>query len=149
MARCHPCQNLYLTNSQNNLFAVIQEQLSQKHFFSSCNEATEAQEAMDQHYKAKWRQAQTDLQTLCESNSAQVQSLASKLQETNLEHHELYTAQERQLRLEAKTLRQTQEQEQQTVVMTHEHELAIQELRRQAEEQPELHKLLWRRQFSQ
>ena len=33
--------------------------------------------------------------------------------------------------------------------MTHEHELAIHEFRRQAEEQPELHKLLWRRQLSQ
>ena len=33
--------------------------------------------------------------------------------------------------------------------MTQEHELAIQELRRQAEEQPALHKSLWRRQLSQ
>ena len=33
--------------------------------------------------------------------------------------------------------------------MTHEHELAIQEFRRQDEEQPELRKLLWRRQLSQ
>ena len=33
--------------------------------------------------------------------------------------------------------------------MTQEQELAIQEFRRQAEEQPELHKLLWRRQLSQ
>ena len=65
------------------------------------HQATETQEAMDQHYKAKWRQAEADLQTLCQSNSAQVQSLASKLQETNLEHHELHTAQERQLRLVA------------------------------------------------
>ena len=59
------------------------------------------------------------------------------------------TAQERQLRLEAQALRQAQEQEQQAAIMTHEHELAIQEFRRQAEEQPELHKLLWRRQLSQ
>ena len=113
------------------------------------HQATEAQEAMDQHYKAKWRQAETDLKALCQSNSAQVQSLASKLQETNLEHHELHTAQERQLRLEAQALRQAQEQEQQAAQVTHEHELAIQEFRRQAEEQPELHKLLWRRQLSQ
>ena len=75
--------------------------------------------------------------------------LAAKLQETNLEHHELYTAQERQLRLEAQALRQAQEQEQQPAQMTHEHELATQEFRRQAEELPELHKLLWRRQLSQ
>ena len=58
----------------------------------AAHQATETQEAMDQHYKAKWRQAQADLQALCQSNSAQVQSLASKLQETNLEDHELYTA---------------------------------------------------------
>ena len=62
-----------------------------------------AREAMVQHYKAKWRQAQEDLQALCQSNSAQTQCLASKLQETNLEHHGLYTAQERQLRLEAES----------------------------------------------
>ena len=36
-------------------------------------QATEAQEAMDQHYKAKWQQAEVDLKTLCQSNSAQVQ----------------------------------------------------------------------------
>ena len=107
----------------------------------AAHQATEAQEAMDQHYKAKWRQAEADLQALCQSNSAQVQSLASKLQEANLEHQELYTAQERQLRLEAQALRQAQEQEQQATQMTHEHELAIQEFRRQAEEQLELHKL--------
>ena len=84
----------------------------------AAQQATEAQEAMDQHYKAKWRQAEADLQALCQSNSAQVQSLAAKLQETNLEHHELYTAQERQLRLEAQTLRQAQEQEQQAAQIT-------------------------------
>ena len=66
-----------------------------------------------------------------------------------MEHHELHTAQERQLRLEAQALCQAQEQEQQAAQMTHEHKLAIQEFRRQTEEQPELHKLLWRRQLSQ
>ena len=30
-------------------------------------EATEAQEAMDQHYKAKWQQAEADLTALCQS----------------------------------------------------------------------------------
>ena len=59
-----------------------------------------------------------------------MQSLASKLQETNLEHHELYTAQERQLRLEAQALRQAQDQEQRAAIVTCEHELAIQELTR-------------------
>ena len=33
-------------------------------------QATEAQEAVDQHYKARWRQAETDLRDLCQSNSA-------------------------------------------------------------------------------
>ena len=115
----------------------------------AAQQATEAQEAMDQHYKAKWRQAEADLKALCQSNSARAQSLAIKLQETNLEHHELYTAQERQLQLEAQALRQAQEPEQQAAQMTQEHELAIQEFRRQAEEQPELHKVLWRCQLSQ
>ena len=38
-------------------------------------QATEAQKAMDQHYRARY---------LCQSNSAQAQSLAFKLQETQL-----------------------------------------------------------------
>ena len=93
----------------------------------AAHQAPETQEAMDQHYKEKWRQAEADLQALCQSNNAQVQSLAFKLQETNLEHQQLYTAQERQLRLEAQTLRQAQDQEQQAAVISREHELAIQE----------------------
>ena len=32
-------------------------------------QATKAQEAMDQHYKAKWQQAEADLTALCQSNS--------------------------------------------------------------------------------
>ena len=44
--------------------------------------ATEAREAMDQQYQARWRQAEAELRDLCLSNSAQAQSLASKLQET-------------------------------------------------------------------
>ena len=115
----------------------------------AAHQATETQEAMDQHYKVKWRQAEADLQAVCKSNSAQVQSFAAKLQETNLEHHDLHTAQERQLRLEAQALRQAQEQEQQAAQTTQEHDRAIQELRHQAEEQPALHKTLWRRQLSQ
>ena len=77
-----------------------------------------------------------------------VQSLASKLQETQLQHQQLCTAQERQLQLEAQALRQSQHEEQQAAVLAREHELAIQELRRQTEEQPELLKLQWRRQLS-
>ena len=47
------------------------------------------------------------------------------------------------------TLRQAQDQEQQAAIMTRERELAIQEFKRQAEEQPEPLKLQWRRQLSQ
>ena len=115
----------------------------------AAHQATEAREAMDQHYKAKWRQAEADLKALCKSNSAQVQSRAAKLQEKNLEHHELHTAKERQVQLEAQAPRQAQEQEQQAAQMTQEHETAIQELRRQAKEKPAVHKSLWRRQLSQ
>ena len=115
----------------------------------AAHQATEAQEAIDQHYKAKWRQAEADLQALCQSNSAQVQSLASKLQETNLEHQEIHTVQVRQLQIEAQALRQAQTEEQQAATIAREHELAIQEFKRQAEEQPELPKLQWRRQLSQ
>ena len=77
------------------------------------------------------------------------QSLAAELQETQLEHQQLYTAQERQLQLEAQTLRQSQHEEQQAAVLAREHELAIQKLRQQAEEQPEILKPQWRRQLSQ
>ena len=104
---------------------------------------------MDQHYKAKWRQADADLKALCQSNSAQAQSLASKLQETSLEHQQLHSAQERQLQLEAQTLRQARNEELQASITAQERELAIQEFKRQAEEQPELLKLQWRRPLSQ
>ena len=67
-------------------------------------QATEAQEAMDQHYKAKWQQAEADLTALCKSNSAQVQSFASKMHETNTEHQKLHDAQERRIQLEAQAL---------------------------------------------
>ena len=62
-------------------------------------QATEAQEAMDQHYKAKWHQAKADLTALCQSNSVQVQSFASKMHETNTEHQRLHDAQERRIQL--------------------------------------------------
>ena len=48
-------------------------------------------------------------ETCVNPNSAQVQALASKLQETQLEHEQLYSAQERQLQLEAQALRQSQQ----------------------------------------
>ena len=115
----------------------------------AAHQTTETQEAMDQHYKAKWRQAEADLKTLCQSNSTQVQSPTSKLQETNLEHQQLHAVQERQSQIEAQTLRQAQNEEQQAAAIARKHELAIQEFKRQAEEQPELLKLQWRRQVSQ
>ena len=71
------------------------------------------------------------------------------MQETQLEHQQLHTALERQLQLEVQALRQAQIEEQQAATLAREHELAIQEFRKQAEEQPELLKLQWRRQLSQ
>ena len=71
--------------------------------------ATEAQEAMDKQYQARWRQAEAELRDLCKSNSAQAQSLASKLRETQLEHQRLYTAQEGQLQLEAQARSKSQQ----------------------------------------
>ena len=107
----------------------------------TAQQATEAQEAMDQHYKAKWQQAEADLKALCQSNRAQVQSFASKLHGTNEE--QLHTAQERQLQLEAQALRAAHQYEQQAVQSVNEYENMIQELRRQADEQPDIQKLLW------
>ena len=112
-------------------------------------QATEAQDAMDQHYKAKWQQAEADLKALCQSNSAQVQSFASKLHETNDENQQLHTAQERQLQLEAPALRAAHQYEQQAAQSVHDYESMIQELRREGDEQPDIQKLLWKRQLSQ
>ena len=105
--------------------------------------ATEVQEAMDKQFQARWRQAEAELQDLCKSNSAQAPTLATKLQEAQLEHQQLYTAQERQLQLEAQALKQSQQQAQQAYSLAQEHELAIREFRRQAEEQPEILTSQW------
>ena len=112
-------------------------------------QATEAQEATDQHFKARWQQAEADLKALCKSNSAQVQSLASKLHETNEEHQQLHTAQERQLQLEAQALRVEHQRELQAAQSVQEYENMIHEHKRQAAEQPDIQKLLWKRQLSQ
>ena len=82
--------------------ATEAEEVLHRESAQAAQHATEAQEAMDQHYQARWRQAETELRDLRKSNSAQVQSLASKLQETQLEHQQLHTVQERQLQLEAR-----------------------------------------------
>ena len=79
--------------------------------------ATEAQEAMDKQYQTQWGQAEAELRDLCTSNSAQAQSLASKLRETQLEHRRLYTALEGQLQLEAQALSKSQQEEQQAAVL--------------------------------
>ena len=113
------------------------------------HQATEAQEAMDQHYKARWQQADADLKALCKSNSAHVQSLASKLHETNEEHQQLCTAQERQLQLEAQALREAHQHEQQAAQSAQDYQSMIHELCRQADEQPDIQKLLWKKQLSQ
>ena len=104
---------------------------------------------MDQHYKARWQQAEADLQALCKSNSAQVQSLASKLHETNEEHQQLHTAQERQLQLEAQALREVHQRELQAAQSAQENANVIQELRRRGAEQPDIQKTLWKCQLFQ
>ena len=108
------------------------------------HQATEAQEAMDQHYKAKWQQAEADLTALCKPNSVQVQSFASKMHETNAEHQKLHDAQERRIQLEAQALREAYQHEQQAVQAAQEYQGMIGELRRQADDQPDKEKHLWR-----
>ena len=112
-------------------------------------QATEAQEAMDQHYKAKWQQAEADLTALCQSNSAQVQSFASKMHETNTEHQKLHDAQERRIQLEAQALREAHQYEQQAEQTAQEYQQMIHELRQQADEQPDVRRLLWKQQLFQ
>ena len=111
--------------------------------------ATEAQEAMDQHFKAKWQKAESDLKALCQSNSAQVQSFASKMHETNVEHQQLHDAQERRIQLEAQALRAAHLQEQEAAHTAQEYQQMVQVLRQYADEQPDKEKILWKRHLSQ
>ena len=71
------------------------------------------------------------------------------MHETNEEHQRLYTAQERQKQLEAQALREVHQYEQQAAQTAQEYQNMVQELRCQADEQPDLQKLLLRRQLSQ
>ena len=113
------------------------------------HQATEAREAMDQQYKAEWQQAESDLRALCQSNSAQVQSFASKMHETNAEHQELHNAQERRLQLEAQALREAYRCEQESAHTAQEYQEMVQALRQNAYDQPDKEKLLWKRHLSQ
>ena len=110
---------------------------------------TETQEAMDQHFKAKWQKAESDLKAVCQSNSAQVQSFASKMHETNVEHQQLHDAQERRIQLEAQALRAAHLQEQEAAHTAQEYQRMVQELRQSADEQPDKEKNLWKRHLSQ
>ena len=105
--------------------------------------ATEIQKTMDKQFQIRWRQAEAELRNLCKSNSAQEQSLAVTLRENELEHQQLHTAQERQMQLEAQTFRRSQDLEQQACSIAHEHEIALRELRRQAQEQLQVLKPQW------
>ena len=95
-------------------------------------QATEAQEAMDQHYKAKWQQVEADLTALCQSASR-----CSKMHETNTEHQKLHDAQERRIQLEAQALREAHQYEQQAAQTAQDYQDMRHELRRQADEQPD------------
>ena len=81
----------------------------------AAHQATEVQEAMDKQSHARW-QAEAELQDLCKSSSAQAQALAAKLQDTQLEHQQKYTAHE------AQALKLSQDQEQQAYNIAQEHE---------------------------
>ena len=73
--------------------------------------ATEVQEAMDKQFQTRWRQAEAQLQYMCESNNAQAQQLAKNLHKSELEHRQVCTANERRLQ----ALRMSQDMEQQTL----------------------------------
>ena len=80
------------------------EQALHKQSAEATHITTEVQEAMDKRFQARWRQAEAELRDVCESNSAQVQTLAARLRESELEHFQLHTANERQSQLEAQAL---------------------------------------------
>ena len=110
--------------------------------------ATDVQEAVEK-VQARWRQVEAELRDLRQSNSAQVQNLAARLRESELEHHQPRTAKEGQLQLEAQALRRSQDLEQQAASIAHEQELALRNLRKQAESQPKALQTQWRYQMSQ
>ena len=70
------------------------------------------------------------------------------MHETNVEHQKLHDAQERQIQLEAQTLREAHQYEQQAEQSAQEYQQMMHELRRQADEQPEVQKLQWKWQIS-
>ena len=109
--------------------------------------ATEVQEIMDKQFQAPWRQA--ELRDLRQSTSTQVQTLAARLRESELEHQQLHTAQGRQLQLEAQALKRSRDLEQQAESTAHEREVALRQLRAHADAQPQLLKTQWKSQMSQ
>ena len=95
----------------------------------------------DSHFVQEEEVLEADLTALCKSNSVQVQS--------NTEHQKLHDAQERRLQLEAQALREAHQHEQQAAHTAQEYQDMVHELRRQADEQPDMQKLLWKKQLSQ
>ena len=71
------------------------------------------------------------------------------MHETNAEHQKLHDAQERRIQLEAQALREAHQYEEQAEQSAHEYQQMIHELRRQADEQPDARKLLWKQQLFQ
>ena len=125
------------------------EQVLCRESAEAAQHAIEIQEAMDKHCHARWRQAEAEFRDLRQSNNARVQTLAARLRESELEHQQLHTAQDRQMQLETQTLRRSQDLEHQAVNIVNEHEIALRELQKQAESQPEMLKMQWKYQMSQ
>ena len=110
--------------------------------------ATEVQKRMDKQFKLDGdKQKRTP--RLGKSNSAQAQTLAVRLQESDLEHQKLHTASERQLQLEAQALRRSHDLEQQAASTALDREVQLQELREHSDAQPQLLKTQWKHQMSQ
>ena len=93
---------------------------------------------MDKQFSSSWRQAEAESRDMRESNSAQAQTLAARLQERESEHQQLHTANERQLQLEAQALRRSLDPEQQAARKAHEREVELRELQDQSAAQPQL-----------
>ena len=115
----------------------------------AAHQATEAQEAMDQHHKAKWRQAEatsklyvnptapkrSPSQPNCRRQIWNTMSSILHKRDSYDSRHKPYDKLKSRNNKQRKWLKNVK--------------LAIQELRRQAEEQPAIQKTLWRRQLSQ
>ena len=98
------------TKDLNSRLVDEAEQVLVREFAEAARRTTEVQKTMDNQFQTQWKKkTEAHLRDMRESNSAQVQQLAASLQQSKWERQQLHIAHERCLRLEAQTLRMSQD----------------------------------------